>query len=163
MSLVEDLLKVLSSYNGGYKLMRRRMAGYTGPLLSDKFSKTSESTLRVTLSRLKRKGLVDNQGGAWRITKRGTVHLADKINFHNVYDRGRQASKSMMVAFDIPERHKRKRVWLRLELKNLGFEMLQKSLWFGPAPLPKEFIKAVNDLNLLNFIKFFEVKEADII
>ena len=85
MSLVEDLLKVLSSYNGGYKLMRRRMAGYTGPLLSDKFSKTSESTLRVTLSRLKRKGLVDNQGGAWRITKRGTVHLADKINFHNVY------------------------------------------------------------------------------
>lgn len=163
MSLVEDLLTVLSSYNGGYKLMRRRMAGYTGPLLSDTFSKTSESTLRVTLSRLKRKGLVENQSGAWRVTKKGILHLSDKINFHKAYNHRLKTPKSMIIAFDIPEQYKRKRAWLRFELKNLGFEMLQKSLWLGPAPLPKEFLKTLSDLNLLNFVKFFEAKESDII
>ena len=163
MSLVEDLLTVLSSYHEGYKLMRRRMAGYTGPTLSDKFDKTSESTLRVTLSRLKKRGLVDNHDGVWKITKRGSIYLADKINFHNVYYGRRQAPKGMIVAFDIPEHHKRKRVWLRRELKNLGFGILQKSIWFGPAPLPKEFIKTLDDLNLLEFIKIFEAKETDII
>ncbi|MDO8664844.1 MAG: hypothetical protein Q7K44_04875 [Candidatus Liptonbacteria bacterium] len=163
MSLVDDLLTVLSSYSAGYKLMRRRIAGYPGPALSDKFDKTSGATLKVTLSRLKRKGLVDNQDGIWRITKKGNTYLADKTNFHNVYGSKRQTTKNVIVAFDIPEHHKRKRVWLRVELKNLGFKMLQKSIWFGPAPLPKEFVKTLNDLNLLDFIKFFEVKEKDII
>jgi len=143
--------------------MRRRIAGYTDPTLSDKFDKTSESTLRVTLFRLKKRGLVDNQDAIWKITKKGVAHLADKTNFHNIYDSRRHAPKGMIVAFDIPEHHKRKRVWLRYELKNLGFEMLQKSIWFGPAPLPKEFIKTLSDLNLLEFIKFFEAKETDII
>ncbi len=143
--------------------MRRKIAGYPGPTLSDKFDKTSESTLRVTLFRLKGKGLVDNQGGMWKITKKGNTYLDDKTNFHNIYGGKRQAIKNMIVAFDIPEEQKRKRAWLRFELKNLGFEILQKSIWFGPAPLPKEFIKRLNDLGILNFIKFFEAKETDVI
>lgn len=163
MSLVEDLLTILLSYHDGYRLMRRRIAGYPDHRLSDKFSRASEQTLRVTLSRLKRKGLVGNEGGLWKITKKGTVYLSDKTNFHNVYDHRRRTDKNIIVAFDIPEQHKRKRFWLRFELKKLGFEMLQKSLWLGPAPLPKEFIKTLNDLNILKFIKFFEVRESDII
>ena len=69
----------------------------------------------------------------------------------------------MIVAFDIPERFKKERHWLRGELRGLGFEMLQKSVWFGSAPLPIGFVETLGTLRLLEFIKFFDAKEADIV
>ena len=36
----------------------------------------------------------------------------------------------MIVAFDIPECERRKRVWLRSALKNIGFNLIQKA--YGP-------------------------------
>ena len=56
----------------------------------------------------------------------------------------------MIVIFDIPEIRKNKRNWLRGDLMALGFMQLQKSVWFGPAPLPKKFIEYLNDTNLYN-------------
>ena len=69
----------------------------------------------------------------------------------------------MIVAFDIPEREKRKRGWLRRELANLGFEMLQKSIWLGPSPVPKDFIQSLRDAELLGYIKFFRAHETEIV
>ena len=75
----------------------------------------------------------------------------------------RPKPKNMVIVFDIPEKHKHKRNWLRLELANLGFGLLQKSVWFGPAPLPKTFIRALDELKLLRHLKFFEARETEII
>ena len=49
-------------------------------------------------------------------------------------------SKEVVIfSFDIPEKERVKRAWVRGVLKNLGFTMIQQSVWLGKGPLPKQF------------------------
>ncbi len=167
MNLVEDALTILSNYHGGHRLMRARMGGYTGPVGSQRRSiVVSDNAMRVTLSRLKKRGLVENKSGKWRITQKGQVYL-EKIRgrFHWPLHALKQPRKpkNMVTLFDIPERERYKRAWLRVELTRLGFIALQKSAWFGPTPLPKEFINSLHQLQLLPHLKFFKATEADVV
>jgi len=130
------------------------------------FQDASDATMRVTLSRLKRKGYVENKKGTWQITKAGRAYLAKKISSAFPTHSKRiikQQPKSIIISFDIPETHKNKRDWLRIELSCLGFEMLQRSVWLGPSPIPQEFIDSLHKLQILQYIKFFEAKETDIV
>jgi len=70
--------------------------------------------------------------------------------------------KRLIVIFDVPEFERKKRDWLRIELRSEGFIILQKSAWFGP-PIPYEFANRLRDLGILPYMKFFEAKEADIL
>ena len=166
MSIVQDLLVILTDYHGGYRLMRNHIRGMGTSSTIPNYSKRrtpSDAVLRVTLSRLKQKGLVEHKNGIWKITAAGRAYLIKmrgklKLPFHARKRQIRQP-KTMIVIFDIPETQKRKRKWLRTELKNLGFEILQKSVWSGPAPLPNEFIKSLHDLHLLPYLKFFKASE----
>lgn len=169
MSLVEDLLVVLSSYHDGYRLMRRRMRGDTRSIVPPKrLRDVSDNILQATLSRLKKRGLVKNDQarGIWNITEKGSGYLSRLLVRHkykNLRATHKQKPKNMILAFDIPERHRRERDWLRLELRNLGFEMLQKSMWFGAAPLPKDFVVSLQETRILPFIKFFKAEGWDIV
>jgi DNA-binding transcriptional regulator PaaX len=161
MSFSDDLLAVLSSYSGGYRLMRARMHGYTGPARGTRQGRreVSDAVMRVTLSRLKRRGFVQHKDGRWSIGELGRRYLrlrAEKAQ-------NTQKKKAIIVAFDIPERKKLNRNWLRNELISFGFEMLQKSVWFGPAPLSEEFIRSLGERGLLPHLKFFEAKEAEVV
>lgn len=62
-----------------------------------------------------------------------------------------------VIIFDIPEKEKYKRFWLRGQLRDLGFKMLQKSVWVGKKKLPREFIEDIRDLKLLPYIEIFSV------
>ena len=75
----------------------------------------------------------------------------------------KSAKRNMIVIFDIPEIRKKQRNWLRGDLMALGFIMLQKSVWLGPSPLPKEFISYLNETNILQYLKFFKVAEEDVV
>lgn len=145
--------------------MRQRVHGYDGRRISQHDVEAPETTVRVVLSRLKRRGLVENQSGLWRITKKGTMYLSNKL-FHQPRHISRQMNKkpkNMIVAFDIPERYRKERDWLRIELRNLGFEMLQRSVWFGPTPFPEDLIHRFKELRILSFIKFFKSEAWDIV
>ncbi len=165
MSLVDDLCAILSSSHGGYRLIRRGMYGDTRPALPERFRGVSYGTLAVTLSRLKKRGLVRNERGVWHLTKRGIVYLRNRSPFTARFQSGvaSKRHKSMIVIFDIPERKRRARDWLRFALAGLGFTLLQKSVWFGPAPLPKEFVVSLGDIGILEHVKFFKAEEADIV
>ncbi len=153
------------------------MGGYTGPANFSKIKSSlahDEDLLRVALSRLKKRGLVENSAGIWSATKKGRGYIMNKIakvtgqNFikcnHKKYDaKIRNRPKNMIISFDIPEIYRRKRDWLRIELVSLGFGALHKSVWFGPAPLPKEFIEALNDMKIIKHIKFFRASNYDIV
>lgn len=65
-----------------------------------------------------------------------------------------------IVIFDIPEKEKRKRAWLRAALKNLEFTMLQKSVWIGRAKLSREFISAIDDLDLSSYVEIFAISKT---
>lgn len=62
-----------------------------------------------------------------------------------------------IVMFDIPERERRKRAWLRSALKNLEFRMIQQSVWAGKIKIPKEFLAALKDLHLVSYVQIFAV------
>src|SRR3989338_3301735 len=168
MSFSDDFLTILTSYSGGYRKMRALMRGMPSHKrrgLPSLDAKVSENVFRVTLSRLKQKGLVENQNRIWNITHRGRAYLSRKqprlpVHASPVLEK---RHKNMIIAFDIPEREKKKRNWLRGELINLGFEMLQKSFWLGPSPLPKEFIHTLRDFKILPYIKFFKAQETEIV
>lgn len=168
MSLVEDLLIILTDYSAGYKLMRSKLAGYENLHFNRKinYQEIKEQVLRVTLSRLKKQGLVDNKNGIWRITKKGRIRLINrklrKPHFKNPNNKNKK-KRDLIIIFDIPEKIRIQRDWLRSELIALGFIPLQKSVWLGPSPLPQEFIEYLNTINLLKYIKFFKVSEEKIV
>jgi len=163
MSFSDDLLIILSSYSGGYKRLRELAYGIERP---DYQRKPKDNTLRVTLSRLRNKGLVVKKGMGWHITRSGKEFLKNKTPFlkHLPHPNSRKyGKKNMIIAFDIPELYRSKRNWLRFELVGLGFHPIQKSVWFGSGPLPEEFLKSLEDLKILTFLKFFEATESDIV
>ncbi|OGF64281.1 hypothetical protein A2661_00880 [Candidatus Giovannonibacteria bacterium RIFCSPHIGHO2_01_FULL_45_24] len=65
-----------------------------------------------------------------------------------------------LVIFDVPERERKKRLWLRLELLACGYKILQKSVWVGYCPLPQEFFEALEYLDLRRHIHIFSVNSA---
>lgn len=124
-----------------------------------------ERVLRVTLSRLKKNGLIiNNEESLWKLTIEGVKKLRDyHWRKHSHPAQIPKSKRKMIIAFDIPKNKERARHWLRTELVGLGFKLMQKSVWLGPAPLPKEFIDQTKTLDILPHLKFFEVKETDII
>ena len=164
MALTDDLLIILSSHSGLYRVLHAQLNGYDLNFKSSATSrKISDNITHVTLSRLKQKGLVENKGRIWKITRAGKEYLSRKILPSHSLPKAGYKPKNMIIAFDIPETDKHKRNWLRFELVRLGFSLLQRSVWFGPAPLPQEFLDSIRRLDLLPHLKFFEAKEADII
>ena len=65
-----------------------------------------------------------------------------------------------IIIFDIPERERRKRAWLRLALSNLEFQMLQRSVWVGKTILPKRFIDNLSQLDLISYVEIFAINKS---
>ncbi|MBM3257261.1 MAG: CRISPR-associated endonuclease Cas2 [Candidatus Liptonbacteria bacterium] len=64
---------------------------------------------------------------------------------------------TIIVAFDIPEKERRKREWVRQALRRIGCMMLQKSLWVGRVKVPREFLDDLAKLGLIEAVEIFEI------
>lgn len=162
MRIVDDLLILLAGgYKAPYHLIHKHFQN--GGASRGSLKPRKEKTLRITLSRLKKKGLVENQSGTWKISRTGQI-LAEKILRHKkMRDDLKDVRRNMIIAFDIPEALHKKRYRLRAELVALHFKQLQKSVWFGPSPLPQEFIDTLHTHHILRFMKFFKATEEDVV
>ncbi len=115
-------------------------------------------TFPVLLCRLRAQKLVERVGlrqhGIWRITGLGkrTLQSVQPVA------RARPDGTRRLVIFDIPERERKKRDAIRLELVAAGFQQLQKSVWHGEHPLPENFLELINALNLKNYVHVFSVR-----
>ncbi len=65
--------------------------------------------------------------------------------------------KNLVVMYDIPHKKKKERDWFRRHLKKFNYEMIQKSVWVGPSPLPKDFLEYVKSIGLLSQLKSFKL------
>ncbi len=139
--------------------------------LTDKeaFGRADKARFRDLLYRLRRDGLVEEVKKGQRrllgLTVRGRIKI-EKLRLlvgkslpptKYEYEDG---NRSKIIIFDIPEKEKRKRQWLRVVLKNLGFTMLQKSVWTGKAKLPQQFLSDLNRIKLVDYIEIFEISRA---
>jgi DNA-binding transcriptional regulator PaaX len=159
MNIMRQALYTVSNYPGGYRVI------YDLLYQRENRSRSRDQVLRNTLSKMKKHGLLSNEKGVWKITSEGKLLLKNEefelTKFSKQKNKSTKLSKTTMVIFDIPEKKRLYRNWLRNELVGFGFELVQKSVWFGPA-LPKEFITYLGERKLLEYVRFFRVTEKDV-
>lgn len=133
--------------------MWRNLLGYGN---SYKFER---KTFTSILSRLKAEGLVavrkDGRKSLWNTTAKGNerfVRLRDGANIP------KSDGIKRLVVFDIPEKERAKRRWLRGELIALEYRQLQKSVWLGEVPLPVDFIGGLDALRLNGKVHIFRIE-----
>lgn len=68
----------------------------------------------------------------------------------------------VMVLFDVPEKKRKVRNWLRMQLKTWDFKMIQQSVWLGKGPLPGEFIERLRLLGVNKTVKILKVQSVKI-
>ena len=164
MSLIQKILYTVSNYPGGYRILYDILYDGKSP---DQSEESFNNNLRSTLSKMKRKGLLKKSNDKWTITREGVEFLELKNSGIKTFfpkKAGKRASrkKDMIIIFDIPEKIKNYRDWLRSELVGFEFEQVQKSVWLGPK-LPKEFIEYLDEIDLLKYVRFFHVNKSDLI
>src|SRR3989344_1698679 len=96
------------------------------------------------ICRLRRQGIIEKEESKWKLTIRGKDKLKTFKKLKGKFLPVRSYEKTeddefKLIIFDIPESDRRKRGWLRDSLVNLGFNMLQKSVWGGKVKIPENF------------------------
>lgn len=126
----------------------------------------AKHALSATLSRLKKQGLVASTGPKkktiWMITKEGREFLKHPPlrAGSNSYQLPPEDNITRLVTFDIPEKERRKRQWLRAELLACGFYSLHKSVFIGKRPLPSAFIKNIHQLGLDKYTHIIGIEKS---
>ena len=65
--------------------------------------------------------------------------------------------KNLMVMYDVPQGMKKEREWFRRHLVKFGYVMIQKSIWVGPSPLPKDFLDYLREIKIGDKFKTFKL------
>ena len=108
--------------------------------------KRRRQRLYEILSKLEKDGLlkrvIENDKTLVNLTAEGKRKLKNlKIRKENAlpnyFYSASPGKKFIIIAFDIPEFERKKRDWLREVLRNLGFNLIQKSVWLGKIKIPK--------------------------
>ncbi len=156
MSLVYEILKELSTTSLRYKGSRVNLFGIP------KFKDYSQNSLSGTLSYIHKAGLIENSDEGVMLTLKGQKYVKKKIDslkqFYFKFDKN--APKNLIVMFDIPETKKAEREWLRWHLKKFNYLMIQKSVWVGPSPLPKEFLDYIENIKIKDGLKTFKLAKG---
>ncbi|MEK7219371.1 MAG: CRISPR-associated endonuclease Cas2 [Patescibacteria group bacterium] len=156
MSFVYEILKELANKSLKYKGSRVNLFGIP------KFKKYSPNSLSGTLSYIHKIGLVEKSDQGLILTIKGQKYIKRKIDSLRqfYFDFDKNAPKNLLVMFDIPETKKAEREWLRWHLKKFNYSMIQKSVWVGPSPLPKEFLDYLKIIKIKDGFKTFKLAKG---
>ena len=86
--------------------------------------------------------------------KRNFYHTAFSYPFDS------DSPKNLILMYDVVEEKKKERDWFRRQLKNFDYIMIQRSVWVGPSPLPKEFLDYVKAIGLQDHLKTFKLAKS---
>lgn len=174
-SIIEavDLFLAISTSPYGASLNQiQQNSGQVSGLLSQSVSKedskqTQKKRYNNLIYNLKQQGLLEEieKSGKkfFRLTLMGKIRLKklqEKSSLPTTHYTREKDDRFVIVMFDIPEKERRKRAWLRAVLINLGFSMAQKSVWMGKVRIPHAFIDDLVKLDLDDFVEIFQVTKA---
>lgn len=127
-----------------------------------RFSKYQPRSIRTTIDRLKQKAIIEKELNGIILSKYGKEYVKRKTDSLKQFERPENLSKdkNLLLMFDIPTARKAEREWLRWHLKKFEYKMVQKSVWVGPSPLPKEFKDYLNKIKLDKCIKTFKLAKS---
>ena len=123
-----------------------------------------------TLDYLRRNGFIskssdEEKKNSWKITEGGTKRLSaiqdnkkDLYSLRHTYYSTPSGSGVIIVTFDIPEKERRARDWIRNALVSMEFRMLQKSVWISRGrKIDEDFIHALRERELLKHVHIFSI------
>lgn len=138
----------------------RNVRVFRSILRERKLRRYKEESIRVALSRLQSRGYVKNSTSGWEICDRTKKYRKNYL-LDYIPSPFSKHIPNMIVAFDIPEKNRRVRNWLRNQLKIFKYEMLQKSLWTGPGPLPSAFLQRLENFKIRESVKTFKITKRN--
>lgn len=161
MSAERKILHYLNNYKNknhlNYKGIRTGLFG-----LPD-FEYYKYQTLANKFSSLKHNGYIKEINGNFIITDKGIIFLnsKEKISFKKfLANKTKNSPKDLLIIYDIPEDKKSERNWFRRHLKDFHFIMIQRSVWVGPSPLPKDFLEYIKSIKIGNSFKTFKLAKG---
>jgi len=154
MSIGYTILSLLLESKFKYKGMSVSAFGLPG------FNKYEVRSIYQSLSRLQKKKYIIKEGKNWKLTEEGEMYARSIAVQGFKHSLTNTQSKNLILMFDIPESRKNERDSLRKYLRNFHYVMIQKSVWVGPSPLPKEFMSYLEKTKLKNSIKTFRLAKG---
>ena len=111
---------------------------------------------------LEKDGLVNKRDTSVKITKkgmtrRGQLEMRLKTAMPDHTYNSAPSESVTIITYDIPEKMRGQRNWLRYALHNLKFTMLHKSVWMGKIELPEQFIKEIAFRKLTDYIEIMGI------
>jgi DNA-binding transcriptional regulator PaaX len=121
------------------------------------------------LYKLKREGLITERivddGRSLALTATGRKKLNELKNGQSNKLPANQYQKIagdtlIVVVFDIPEKERHKRDWLRSVLARLGLKMIQQSVWIGKTKIPQDFLDDLMQLKMTDYVEILGVNKS---
>jgi len=123
--------------------------------------KAKRKSLQNLLLRLATKKLIEIEGRkrqrSFKLTQKGLTNLLSKfpqVKFHDQKWDGMWR----IIIYDIEETSRTLRNRLRSKLRQLGFNIVQKSVWFAPYPIENELEKFLKEEKLWEKIMIFKTE-----
>lgn len=173
LGLLEDAVsltgEIMDAFFDSYPSRRVRRGSSKRELsfARDFSSAEEEQRFYAFFNTLKRQGLIEKQKkegrqSFWKITRQGLERLSvirekKKFSPRSALYEPEKGSTVRVVIFDVPERERHKRVWLRAALLAMGFSFCQQSVWVGKSKIPKRFLEDLRDREMLSYVQIFEV------
>jgi len=154
--MTKEILKELWNTEINHKGMKINIFGIP------RFKKYLQRNIRTNIDRLKRKGIIEKEMGGIILSKYGKEYVKRKLDSLKQFNKPENISKdkNLLVMFDVPTERKAEREWFRWHLKKFDYIMIQKSVWVGPSPLPKEFKEYLHEIKLDKCIKTFKLAKS---
>ncbi len=118
--------------------------------------KISKNTIRKNLGRLIAQGIVKKKGNMFSLSK-GGIKLFNSIGLRKKILAKKWDKKYRLVIFDIPEKKRSDREWLREELYLLEYVQLQKSVFISKHALPEDIIIEIQKRKMNKFVNYLLV------
>ena len=149
MNLSEKILELLLEPRLRYKGVSVSLFGLPA------FGPYKKQSVRNAVYKLRKKKYILQGEDRAMISLAGRKYIERKLHSMKSFSScfPKDAPKNLIVMYDIPQDKKAEREWLRFHLRKFGYEMIHKSVWVGPSPLPEEFISYIKRIRLQRYLK----------
>lgn len=140
-------------------LPSRRSFSAANKKISKRKISFKENTVKHSLWRLQKQGLVQKMNSKYILTRDGK-DMADYIKSRKTAFDKKWDRKFRVVIFDIPEKDRYFRSWLRQELYVLRYEKLQQSVFIGKYPITKDLMREIKKKKMEKYVNYLLVDKV---
>lgn len=116
------------------------------------------------LQKLEQQGMIAREqrkkGAPWRLTLRGKRFLRKLEGSENQGSPYVGAAGVTVMSYDVPEKLRRERAYLRDALREMAFEQIHQSVWLGQKRVTPAFLTFLREYKILDCVHIFEISKV---